>query len=43
MPKNVQVLGQVLSEHGYNIFLATSGFQALKAVEKNARFNSFRY
>ena len=34
MPKNVQVLGQVLSEHGYNIFLATSGFQALKAVEK---------
>lgn len=34
MPKNVQVLGQVLSEHGFNVFLATSGFQALKAVEK---------
>lgn len=34
MPKNVQVLGQILAEQGFNIFIATSGFQALKAVEK---------
>lgn len=34
MPKNVQILGQILAEQGFNIFIATSGFQALKAVEK---------
>lgn len=33
-PKNIQVLGQILSEQGYKIIVATNGIQALKAVEK---------
>lgn len=33
-PKNIQVLGQILSEQGYKIIVATNGLQALKAVEK---------
>ncbi len=33
-PKNIQLLGQILSEQGYKILLATNGKQALHAVEK---------
>lgn len=33
-PRNVQILGKILSEQGYKIFIATNGFQAIKAVEK---------
>ncbi|HMW04503.1 MAG TPA: hybrid sensor histidine kinase/response regulator [Leptospiraceae bacterium] len=33
-PRNVQILGKILSDQGYNIFIATNGFQALKSLEK---------
>ncbi|MBK8397903.1 MAG: hybrid sensor histidine kinase/response regulator [Leptospiraceae bacterium] len=33
-PQNIQVLGQLLSEQGYKILVATNGLQALNAVEK---------
>ncbi len=33
-PRNIQVLGTVLSEKGYNIIIANDGIQTLKTVEK---------
>ena len=33
-PKNIQVLGQMLSDRGYEIIVASNGNQALKVVEK---------
>ena len=33
-PANLQVLGSILSEQGYQIILADNGLQALKSIEK---------
>ncbi|MCB1192663.1 MAG: hybrid sensor histidine kinase/response regulator [Leptospiraceae bacterium] len=34
IPKNLQLLGQVLSKEGYKIIIASNGIQALKVTEK---------
>ena len=34
IPKNIQLLGNILSNHGYNIAVATNGKQALTIIEK---------
>jgi len=33
-PKNIQLLGKILSNHGYDIAIATNGKQALSIVAK---------
>ncbi|MCB1145097.1 MAG: response regulator, partial [Leptospiraceae bacterium] len=33
-PKNIELLGKVLSDQGYKIIIAENGIQALKVVDK---------